>query len=91
MCLTFAEALLTIDSMKRTVSLTGQLVGYWLEHQELTQTELADIIGIDRAAVSQWVVGMTSPREEHIARIADAFRLSVASFYAAEPLLEEPT
>jgi DNA-binding XRE family transcriptional regulator len=81
--LTTVKALLTMLGMGRTVSLTGQLVSYWLERQGMTQTELAGRIGVDRSAVSQWVTGDTSPKEEHIPKIAEAFRLTMASFYAA--------
>jgi transcriptional regulator with XRE-family HTH domain len=68
---------------RRKPSLAGVLVHYWRTRAGMTQEDLAAKIGVNRAAVSQWETGETSPREAHIKKIAEALDLSVAGFYAA--------
>ncbi|MFC9341172.1 helix-turn-helix domain-containing protein [Streptomyces sp. NPDC057020] len=62
---------------------TGTEFGPWLARQlKLTgksQTELADEIGVTRAAVSAWVTKRATPRPEVAARIAEALGTDMAT------------
>ncbi|MEI5032299.1 helix-turn-helix transcriptional regulator [Streptomyces sp. S1A(2023)] len=62
---------------------TGTEFGPWLARQlKLTgksQTELADEIGVTRAAVSAWVTKRATPRPEVSARIAEALGTDMAT------------
>lgn len=64
---------------------TGTEFGPWLARQlKLTgksQTELADEIGVTRAAVSAWVTKRATPRPELAARIAAALGTDVATMH----------
>lgn len=64
---------------------TGTEFGPWLARQlKLTgksQTELADEVGVTRAAVSAWVTKRATPRPELAARIAVALGTDVATMH----------
>ncbi len=63
----------------------GEEFGPWLERQlaraELKQADLAQRLGLTRAAVSAWITGRAEPREETKRAIAAAFGIDPASVH----------
>ncbi|MBU6213724.1 MAG: helix-turn-helix domain-containing protein [Actinomycetales bacterium] len=62
-----------------------------LEERGMTQMELADRIGVTRAAMSRYVKGEREPRFVTIARIAQELRIDVEELVASEDELIEST
>jgi putative transcriptional regulator len=54
------------------------------EHQEMTQQELADKIGVTRQTVNAIELGKYSPSLEVAFRIADVFRMSLDRVFQYE-------
>jgi transcriptional regulator with XRE-family HTH domain len=58
---------------------TGEDFGPWLARQlrrsEMNQADLAEQLGLTRAAVSAWITGRATPREETMRAIAAVFRI----------------
>ncbi|WP_369199740.1 helix-turn-helix domain-containing protein [Streptomyces sp. PU-14G] len=67
---------------------TGTEFGPWLARQlKLTgksQTELAEKVGVTRAAVSAWVTKRSTPRPEVVALIAEALGTDVATVHTRD-------
>ncbi|WBQ07816.1 helix-turn-helix transcriptional regulator [Kribbella sp. CA-293567] len=63
----------------------GEEFGSWLARQlrraGMTQAQLADALGLTRAAVSAWTTGRAVPREETIRMIASVLGTDVASVH----------
>ncbi|MFF1408378.1 helix-turn-helix transcriptional regulator [Streptomyces sp. NPDC058289] len=59
--------------------------GPWLARQlknaRKSQTDLADELGMTRAAVSAWIVGRSVPRDETIRRIADVLETDLETIH----------
>jgi len=49
----------------------------WLAGTKTQQRELAEMLGVNQTAVSQWVTGKTTPTPENIAKIEQATRRKV--------------
>lgn len=47
------------------------------EREDLTQTQLAEIVGSTRAAVSRWESGEVQPRAKYLGALADRFNLQM--------------
>lgn len=45
--------------------------------REMSQSELAGLIGVSRSTVSMWEIGASQPDNELLVKIADIFRVSV--------------
>ena len=45
--------------------------------RDLSQEEVAKILGVDRAAVAKWETGANSPRLDRLVELAKLFRCSV--------------
>lgn len=43
----------------------------------MTQKELGEAVGVNRTVITHWENGDTSPRVEHLPRIADALGVSI--------------
>ncbi len=61
---------------------------YRFEHSEITQKELADLIGVSRQTVNAIEGNKYSPSLEVAFRIAHAFGTSIESVFAYEPDIE---
>lgn len=48
------------------------------EEMDLTQAQLADKVGVDRTAVTQWESGVSSPRMGNVERLAAVFGVKVS-------------
>ncbi|MFD0306296.1 helix-turn-helix domain-containing protein [Streptomyces sp. NPDC127119] len=63
----------------------GEDFGPWLARQlqltRMKQTELAEAVGVTRAAVSAWITGRAEPRTETINKIAEALKLDVGTLH----------
>ncbi|MES4891648.1 helix-turn-helix transcriptional regulator [Streptomyces sp. NPDC096012] len=63
----------------------GEDFGPWLARQlklaDMTQTELAQVVEVTRAAVSAWITGRATPRPETIERIARALNTDLATVH----------
>lgn len=46
----------------------------------ITQEELAEYIGVSKAAVSKWEIGMTYPDISLLPRLASYFNISILTF-----------
>ncbi|MFF1710731.1 helix-turn-helix transcriptional regulator [Streptomyces sp. NPDC058268] len=64
----------------------GEDFGPWLARQlkraRKTQTELAESVGVTRAAVSAWITGRATPRDETIRKIADALGTDLGTIHS---------
>ncbi|RPK64348.1 Helix-turn-helix protein [Streptomyces sp. ADI96-02] len=64
---------------------TGMDFGPWLARQlkqsGMSQADLAQRIGLTRAAVSAWITGRATPREETINRIAEALGTDLGTIH----------
>lgn len=47
----------------------------------MSQTDLAEILGISQVAVSKWELGQSMPRVAMLPRIAKVLRCKVADFF----------
>ncbi|MEU3820567.1 helix-turn-helix transcriptional regulator [Streptomyces sp. NPDC030392] len=63
----------------------GEAFGPWLGRQlrraGMTQAQLAEVLGLTRAAVSAWITGRAEPREETKRAIAEVLGVDAASVY----------
>jgi RNA polymerase primary sigma factor len=63
----------------------GEEFGAWLvrqlERTNMSREELAERVGLTRAAVSAWITGRAVPRDETMRAIADAFGAEYASMH----------
>ncbi len=46
------------------------------EQNELTQSELAKILGVTRSSVNAWEMGISSPSTQYIVELATIFKVS---------------
>ena len=64
---------------------TGEDFGPWLARQlrrsDMNQADLAEQLGLTRAAVSAWITGRATPREETMRAIAEVFRIDHVSVH----------
>lgn len=64
---------------------TGMDFGPWLARQlkqsKMSQADLAQEIGLTRAAVSAWITGRATPREETIVKIAEALGTDLGTIH----------
>ena len=51
------------------------------EKARMSQTDLAEILGISQVAVSKWELGQSMPRVSMLPRIAKVLRCKVADFF----------
>ena len=48
----------------------------------LTQTQLADILGVHQPALSYWEKGVSAPRDDHKVKLAGALATTVHDLFA---------
>jgi len=48
------------------------------EEMDLTQAQLAEKVGVDRTAVTQWETGVSSPRMGNVEKLASVFNVRVS-------------
>ena len=58
-----------------------------MEDAEVDQTRLADLLGISRPAVTQWVSGATTPKGKRLEQIASVLNTTTAALFTYEPAL----
>jgi transcriptional regulator with XRE-family HTH domain len=58
------------------MSTFGQRLKALREERELTQEELAKLIGVNRATLANWEVGRTQPDYDRLCRIASYFKVT---------------
>ena len=61
---------------------------YYRQRAGLTQAELADILGVTRAAVSLWETGQTWPSAALLPLMADFLLCSIDDLFQAHPETE---
>jgi transcriptional regulator with XRE-family HTH domain len=66
----------------------GQALQRAREECGLSQRGLADALGVSQASVSQWLLGQTAPRPEHVAALERVLRMEPSSL--ARPLGQVP-
>ncbi|WP_405480919.1 helix-turn-helix transcriptional regulator [Streptomyces sp. NBC_00009] len=63
----------------------GEDFGPWLSRQlqlaRMKQTELADAVGVTRAAVSAWITGRAEPRTETVNKIAEVLGMDAGTVH----------
>lgn len=55
---------------------TGQRIRELREERDISQQELADMLGINRVSVTQWEKGTTAPAFQRIKLLSDIFNVS---------------
>lgn len=55
------------------------------EHKGLTQSQLADALGVSRATVAMWETEKTYPRADLLPKIASLLGCTIDELYADEP------
>ena len=63
----------------------GKRILLWRKHYGLSQSEVAERIGISPEAVSQWEHDVTSPTTENLQGFAGALGLPMERFYGELP------
>jgi transcriptional regulator with XRE-family HTH domain len=63
----------------------GSRIAGWREAKKLTQQQLADEIGVTRAAVYQWELGQTVPSTRHVEKVAEICGVTMERFYGRVP------
>ncbi len=58
------------------------------EHSNMTQSELADTLGVARSTVTQWENGWSSPRMGMVQKLAGVFRVTTAEIVADQPTVQ---
>ena len=61
---------------------------YYRQRAGLTQAELADILGVTRAAVSLWETGQTWPSAALLPQMADFLLCSIDDLFQEHPEAE---
>lgn len=57
----------------------------WLDWAGIDQEEMARLLKITPQAVSQWCLGITSPRQPHLEGFAAKIGIDLARFYGPIP------
>ena len=61
------------------------------EHYELTQANMAELINVSRYTVVQWERGSAFPKEKHLRKICNVFRLNMRKLiFDSEELVLKP-
>jgi transcriptional regulator with XRE-family HTH domain len=63
----------------------SERIASWRRARKLNMSDLARMLDITRAAVSLWESGKTKPSHRNIAKLADAFGISLPRFWGAPP------
>lgn len=50
----------------------------------LTQEQLAEVLGVDRTTITKWESGKAKPRYDMLPKIAAALKCSIADFFKEE-------
>lgn len=69
------------DRTEPTRKLAGELIGYRSEH-DLTQLELAQLVGVKQPQIARWECGETLPSPANLARLAGTLGLELTISYA---------
>lgn len=75
--------------MKNMKSL-GKLIKRRLEELNMTQSELAEKIGVNRSAVSRWISGQTKPDFDTLLRVAKELQIDPMKLLDALGLVRKP-
>ena len=59
----------------------GQQIKKARKKADITQQELADLLGVSCVGVSQWEIGKRIPKSETIAKIVEAMKISLTDFF----------
>lgn len=62
----------------------GKFIGFLRKEKKLTQSQLAEIIGVSNRSVSKWERGICLPEMNTIEKITNFFNISLMEFYAGE-------
>ena len=63
----------------------GENVRIYRRQKGLTQEQLAEIIGVDKTAISVYEAGKRLPREDRMARLAEALGIEEARLFTKPP------
>jgi len=70
----------------KTTTLSGrQLLDRWIVRGRMTQGEAAELVGISRVKMNQYLNGESKPSLETAVRIEDASGISVRSWLVEDP------
>lgn len=62
----------------------GERIAQFRSFRKMSQTDLADKVGVTKAAVSEWERGKSSPRQHHQVAIAKAFDVPWSSLFGLD-------
>ena len=72
---------------ERTV---GDNIAALLDHNKMTQHELAEKIGVTNVTISRYINNTRTPKAPIIAKIAEVFRVTPGAVLGKEPLFRPP-
>lgn len=72
-----------------TTTPIGTLIRERRQRRNLTQHQLAELVGVTQKAISSWEIGRTEPGARHLFAIADALHLPLKA--VREATTGEPT
>ena len=55
------------------------------EAKNLSQKEVAELVGVDVSTVTKWETGVADPRAKQIPVLADLFGCTIDALYGREP------
>ncbi|MGL4606107.1 MAG: helix-turn-helix domain-containing protein [Eubacteriaceae bacterium] len=56
------------------------------EAKKVSQRKLGEMLGINQSAISQWELGLTSPKAEKLPLLAHIFECQIEDLYEVEEL-----
>ncbi len=62
--------------MSKELFCLGEKIKYLRESAELTQAELARILGLSRSGVNAWEMGLSIPSTQYVVALAKTFNVS---------------
>ncbi|MFA5506470.1 MAG: helix-turn-helix transcriptional regulator [Vulcanimicrobiota bacterium] len=63
----------------------GETIAKYRKLKNLTQSELAEKLGVHQSQIAHWEKGRSKPREESLEQIAEAFEIEIEELLSGGP------